>query len=207
MVNVAWRLRTGLAVLLVIGLAAASLRAFPEPSIVPESWELQFSQRTPRTIGVREADGSRRWYWYMPYKVVNQTDEEQLFVPEVTVATDQGDIVTAGRGVSAAAFFAVSQQLNNPLLENPMQVAGRMLVGEDQARESVAIWPAFGHDVDEMRLFFAGLSGETQVVRNPVTDAEVSLRKTLMLVFATPGTGVHPMRQPIQQASRGWVMR
>ena len=53
----------------------------------------------------------------------------------------------------------------------------------------MAIWPAFDHDVDRVTVFVAGLSGETQSVKNPVTNEEVSVRKTLMIEYGFPGTG------------------
>ena len=197
----------------VLGLLAAGLwfgpraAAFPRPSLVGQSWELKFDFKTPRTIAAADIDGQVRWYWYMPYTVINNTDTEQFFVPEVTVATDQGDITTAGRGIRPSVFRAIQKRLGNPLLENPIQVSGRILIGEDHAKQSVAIWPMFTHDVDEMTLFVAGLSGETQKVKHPLTGKDVELRRSRMLIFQTPGTFVHPQRQPIKIHTKTWVMR
>ena len=181
--------------------------AYPKPALIGQSWELTFDFKPPRTIAVPDMDGQVRWYWYMPYTVTNNTDTEQFFVPQVTVATDQGDILTAGRGIGPNVFRAIQKQLGNPLLDNPIQVSGRILIGEDHAKESVAIWPVFPHDVDEMRMFIAGLSGETQKVKHPLTGKDIELRKSKMLIFQTPGTSVHPQRQPIQIHTQTWVMR
>ncbi|MAE67545.1 MAG: hypothetical protein CMJ18_25080 [Phycisphaeraceae bacterium] len=143
----------------------------------------------------------------MQYKVTNRTDTEQFFVPDITIATDQGDIITAGRGVRASVFLSIRKQLGNPLLENPIRMAGRMLIGEDHARESVAIWPVFESDVDRMKLFVAGLSGETRMIRHPLDGKEVVLRKTLMMVYHTPGSDTRPQVQPIRLRRKTWVMR
>jgi hypothetical protein len=183
--------------------------AYPEPSAAVRSWQLDFTHSKPRAISVRTAQGVR-WYWYMTYKVVNNSGQERVFVPEVVIATDQGDIVEAGKGVPASVFPAVKQQANIRLLESPIEVMGQILQGEDNARESVAIWPAFPHNVDEVRIFFTGLSGETQVIpeiKDPKTGEPVSVRKTLMITYTLPGTGESPQNQPILGGDEQWIMR
>ena len=196
----------GLAAFL-IAIAAGRLGAFPEPALVNPSWELDVTWEKPRTIGVEGLDGRTSWYWYLPYKIVNQSKSEQLFVPETTIATDQGNIITAGKGVPPDVFPAIKQLLGNPLLEHPLQVSGRILIGEDHAKESVAIWPVFAGDVDEMSIFITGLSGETQTIKHPITGEDIPLRKTCRLVYHTPGTGANPQRQSIKRRTKDWVMR
>lgn len=186
---------------------APRTHAYPEPSVAPRSWQLHFTHRKPTAIAVRDIGGELRWFWYLPYKVVNHTDRERLFLPEATIATDRGDIIPAGTGVPPAVFKAVDRQLENPLLEDPIEVIGRLLIGEDNARESVIIWPAFEHDVDEIRVFIAGLSGETQVTQHPLTGEEIVMRKTLMLTYELPGTGASAESQTITLADKRWVMR
>ena len=190
-----------------IVIAAGRLGAFPEPALVNPSWQFDITCKLPRTIGVEGLNGRTSWYWYLPFKIVNRSKSEQLFVPETTIATDQGDIITAGKGVPPDVFPAIKQLLGNPLLEHPLQVSGRILIGEDHAKESVAIWPVFASDVDEMSVFITGLSGETQTIKHPVSGEVIPLRKTLRLVYQTPGTGTDPQRQPIVIRTQDWVMR
>jgi hypothetical protein len=182
-------------------------QAYPEPEIVSPAWELQFTHDDPRPIAVRNLEGKTRWYWYMTYKVVNKTGEERLFVPEITIATDQGDIMVAGRGVPAAVFQAIKEKVENPLLESPVAVVGRILLGEDHAKESAAIWPAADHDVDHIRVFFGGLSGETEVIEDPLTGDTIVTRKTLMMEYGLPGTPATPDQQPVISGPERWVMR
>ena len=186
----------------------------PQPSIVSDDWSIELETQPPRTISVRDRDGRTQWYWYLPYKVINNTGEDRLFVPEVVVTNDHGEIVTAGRGVPPTVFDAISDRLANPLLESPDDVIGTLLQGEDFARESVAIWPVSSLDVDQFTVFFGGADGETQPLISPRTgevvmreavdpitgepeldengqpvSRPVMLARTRALVFASPGTG------------------
>jgi len=181
--------------------------AYPEPAIVSPSWSLEVEVAKPAAISIEDVDGSIRWFWYVTYKVVNPTDEDLLFIPEITVANDLGQIITAGENVPPTVFPAVKERLGNPLLLSPVQVVGKLLQGEDFAREGVAIWPAPQGDVDAFSVFFAGLNGETQTIANPVSDESVLVRRTLMLDYKSPGNFPRPQDQPIIEAGRREVMR
>lgn len=193
----------------VMGLTWAGQRvaAYPEPAAAQRSWQLEFEAQAPQPIAVADNSGRVRWYWYICYKVVNHTGQDRMFIPDVTVATDQGDIISAGRNIPARVFTAIKQRVGNPLLENPTQMVGRLLQGEDYARESVAIWPDPGPDVDEIRVFFEGWSGETAQVTNPLTNKPVLMRKTLMRVYQMPGKPATPQDQTVVAAEERWVMR
>ncbi len=191
----------------VLACGTLSALGFPEPHIVPQSWQLDLTYQTPRLISIEGIGGRPQWFWYMTYKVVNNTGRERLFIPEVTIATDAGDIISAGTDVPATVFTAIRQKLDNPLLESSIDVVGKLLQGEDLAKETVAIWPAFDHDVDQVNIFITGVSGETAIIQHPRTGETLTLRKTLMLRYATPGTDVPPRDQDIQPAGEQWVMR
>ena len=89
--------------------------AFEEAGAVPKSWQLEFTHDQPRTLAVTLPDGSVRWYWYMAYKVVNNTGADRMFIPEFTIATDAGDIITAGQNVPAAVYPAVAAPSGRPI--------------------------------------------------------------------------------------------
>lgn len=179
----------------------------PEPSIVPRSWDLDLQVQTLRPILVQAPNGVFEPYWYLPYKVTNHTGDERQFVPEFVMATDQGDILDAGVGVPPHVFEAIKKKLGNPLLESPNEVIGRLLQGNDFAKESVAIWRHPGHDIDQVRIFASGFSGETVRVANPVTRDTVVLRKTWMQVFELPGTLESIDRATVLPGPISWVMR
>jgi hypothetical protein len=181
--------------------------AFPEPAAASTAWRLDFTYAKPQAIAVKTADGGTRWFWYIAYKVVNNTGDERLFIPEFTIATDAGDITAAGKGVPGGVFDAIKDREGNRLLENPIRAVGRLLQGEDNAKESVAIWPAFDHDIDLATIFISGISGETQVIKNPATQEDVTVRKTLMITYALPGTGGRVQNQAVLPRGEKWIMR
>lgn len=188
--------------------SARWVQAYPEPAVVSPSWALDFTFETPRTLAVKGIDGSIQWFWYMPYKVVNASGEDRLFVPEITLATDAGDIFAADEGIPATVYNKIREQENNTLIESPMQVVGKILQGEDYAKESVAVWPAFTQDVDQFSVFVGGLSGENVTLEAEGDQTPVLLRRTTMLLFKTPGNHVgNPQQQPIEWVSSTDVMR
>jgi hypothetical protein len=138
--------------------------AAPEPSIVPRNWQLDFTFGKPKPIAVPDVGGEVRWYWYMTYKVTNNTGDDRLFIPDFTIATDEGEMHTAGKGIPARTFDLIKEREKNPLLLSPIDIVGKLLQGEDYARESVAIWPHFRKEPSSISIFAAGLSGETQRV-------------------------------------------
>ena len=84
---------------------------------------------------------------------------------------------------------------------------GRILQGEDNARESVVVWPASEHDVDAFEVFISGLSGETAVVMDPVTGQPM-LDPDSGSALLDPNTGApvidpttgEPMKDPATQS-------
>lgn len=181
--------------------------AAPEPQIVPSAYQLDFSYKKPQPIAIRSPEGDIQWYWYLTYTVTNKTGADHLFIPDVTVSYDDGAIVQAGADIPATVFKAIQKKERNPLLLSPLQVVGELLQGDDFAKTSVAIWPQFGPKVDEMRIFFAGLSGETAKLKIKGKKEPALLRKTRMLIYEVPGTGTHPQEQVLKRKSDTWIMR
>lgn len=182
----------------------------PEPGIISSSWVLDFEWETPKSIAITDPSGTVRWYWFMKYRVVNNTGQERLLVPEFDVSDDTGRIVAANQGISPMVYKEVARVINNPLLESPTQVVGRLLQGRDHARESVAIWKAPYEDVDEMTVFVGGLSGETASIPHPAPDRKgemIQLRRSKMLQFAAPGYYENPQYQPLEISVERDVMR
>jgi hypothetical protein len=185
----------------------ASTPAAPEPSIVPRAWEFDFTFQAPRAIAIRDVDGKFHWFWYLSYKVVNNSGSEQMFIPDVVIASERGHIIHAGQNLPSSVFPAIKNKLQNPLLLSPIEVVGKLLQGEDQAKESVAIWPAFDDDVDEITVFIGGLSGETVSLPHPTTGETLLLRKTLRIDYKLPGTQTSPQVQAVLPSGQAWIMR
>ncbi len=188
-------------------LGRPTVHAAPEPAIVNPSWSFDFSFQNPSAVSITDEDGNIRWFWYLPYKVVNNTGEDRLFIPEIVIYNDNGEIIQAGKGVPITVFPKVKHLLNNPLLKDSIEVVGKLLKGEDFAKEGVAIWPVSDEDVDAFSVFIGGIHGETQTMKNPRTGEEEVLRRTLMLEFATPGNFRTPQEQPVRLIEQTEVMR
>ena len=134
-------------------------QAYPKPALVSEAWHLDFECDAPRTLAVTDENGDTRWYWYLTYRVENNTGHDQLFIPEVTILTDHGQVVITDVDVPSKVFQKIKQQLRHPLLERPSKIIGKILQGPDHAKDGVAIWAVSQEDVDAFTLFFSGISG------------------------------------------------
>lgn len=182
--------------------------AFPEPNIVPTSWQLDIKYDHPRAIAVRlPGEAAPRTFWFFTYTVTNNTGEDLNFVPEISLTTDAGDLMPANRGVPPTVFRAIKQMLKNPLLRSPTEVVGPLLQGPDNAVDGIALWAMPEHDVDRVRIFFVGLSGETHEVKDPRTDEVRLLRRALMLNYQTPGSVERQPRKPWLFKDQEWVVR
>ena len=192
--------------------AGAHAQTAPEPARVSPTWMLDFEHQQPRVVSYREADGHVRWFWYMPYKIVNDTGRIQSFIPDVTVAYDNGAIIDADKSIPASVYRLVHERVGNPLMKSPAEAAGDILDGPDYARESVAIWEhpdeqERGH-AGEMRVFVAGISGETRAIPHPVDPEQtIVLQRARMLRYDLPGRPATPRQQPIALEETRDVMR
>jgi hypothetical protein len=188
---------------------------FPKPSLYPVSWELRFNHDTPRRISV-EVPGERvpKAFWYMTYQVTNLGDRERMFLPVFELMTDDGQVRRSDRNIPPAVFEAIKARHGNPLLMPALRVAGPLLVGPEQTRYGVAIWPEPGERVPGFTIFVAGLSGETATVTGgdgkPLANEQGEpfvLRKTLQLTFTTRGDEFFAGQDRVERTDKQWIMR
>jgi len=156
-------------VLAVTGLAHAA----PEPALVPEpdTWQLDLELHgNPQQIYIRlPGDSEGRRFWYLLYTITNNTGRDIEFYPQFDLYTDTFKLVHAGVRVPRAVFEAIQKRYDKtiPLLEPENMVTGRILIGQDNARDSVAIFQEFDPNATGARIFIAGLSNETVTVTMP----------------------------------------
>lgn len=181
--------------------------SFPRPALFPTSWELDFEHGMPQRIVVDVPGRGPQAYWYLTYTVTNNTDSEQVFLPAFELMSEDGSIARSDRGIPAAVFDAIKTREKKPLLEPFHQIGGSLRLGEDQARDGVAIWQERGGRKGRFSIFVDGLSGETAAVK--LGDREVILRKQLQLNFHVRGDDVYRGEDPItaDDEARAWVMR
>jgi len=202
----------------------ASSDAPPKPSVVPVSWQLDFQYHPIESITVvPPGEKKARTYWYVLFTVTNKTKADQVYVPSFDLATETGEIIRAGEGVPTSVFKAIVKRHNNPLLASLAEVSGRILQGEDNAKDGVAIWKNFDPKARKFDVFIGGLSGERATIKLPapvtivekdddgkphkVTKTEMILAKTLQLSYSIPGEAAARTRILPKLLGKKWIMR
>jgi hypothetical protein len=221
MKNLASAALCGLAVL---ALLCASAATAPKPQDVATKWELGFESNQPRPIRLQvPGEKTLSTFWYIPYTVTNQTDDEQIFVPEFVLYTDTGQILQAGKNVPSVVFTAIQKELNEPLLKDMVDISkGSFLRGANNARQGVMIFTDIDPEAGSFDIFVGGLSGETVKIQppNPIgvetrvdgnkrveMKSEVFLSKTRKLHYSLPGEASARFTTPPILESDTWVMR
>ena len=226
----------GTAAVVVVPTATVHAADFPEPSLYPVSWEFTFDHGKPKRIVMNGANGPQA-YWYMTYRVSNLSDDEQMFLPVFEIVTKDGEVVRSDQNIPKRVFQQIKGAEGNEFLEARSKVVGPLRVGEDQARDAVAIWPEISPEMGEFSVFVGGLSGEfvyMDEAGKPVTaeqlaavargeakpiklmktknaktgeEEEVLLRKTLQLDYVVYGDERAPDRDEVVEKGERWVMR
>lgn len=196
-------LSAGVAILI----AGAVFAAFPKPSIYPISWELKFTHAKPKRIVVNVPGQSEpQAYWYMTYTVQNDGKQEQMFLPDFQLFMSDGRVMRSDNNLPLAVFQAIKRQTDDPLLQSALQIAGIIRVGEDEAKDGVAIWPEPNPRMEHFSIFVQGLSGESVTIKGP-KDKPIILRKTLELNYIYRGDQFYPGQNQVDENSEDWIMR
>jgi len=201
---------------------------YPEPSPYPISWELNFQHDKPKRIVVTVPGQGNRAYWYLTYTVTNKTNEDRMFLPVFEMVTRDGKVHRSDKGVPLQVFEQIKRQerAKYPFLVPYFKVADTLRVGDDQAKDGVAIWPEPMSEMGNFSIYVSGLSGET-VTMKMVNGAPVKvkpehvamelkgvdekdviiLRKTLQLNYVIYGDEVYPGLDEVNVQPEKWVMR
>ncbi|MGH7213260.1 MAG: hypothetical protein ACREIT_00545 [Tepidisphaeraceae bacterium] len=208
----------------VLSLSASALAKYPEPSPYPISWELSFENRAPQRIVVHPpGSDTPQAYWYMTYTVTNNTDQDQTFIPLFELLTEDGQVIRSDDNIPFTVFEAIKTRERNKYLEPSYNVSGRIRIGEDGAKEGVAIWREPGPEMGRFSIFVNNLNGEAVIYKKGeegftrVTNAEqlvgqdmkdvTLLRKTLQLNYFVRGDEVYPGEDEVNENASQWVMR
>jgi hypothetical protein len=188
---------------------------FPSPSPYPISWELNFDHGQPKRIIV-EVPGvpTPTAYWYMTYTVTNKTDKEQVWLPHFEMVTRTGNVIRSDENIPKKVFDDIKRYEADQFLEQFTTIGGEIRLGEDEARDGVAIWKEPDPRMGNFSIFVAGLSGEAVQMKDdsgqPMKDADgnlVVLRKTLQLNYIVRGSEVFPGENDVNVKSEDTVMR
>lgn len=206
--------------ILIAALACAMFTAgaradYPQPSVYPIAWEFDFQHSQPKRVVVN-VPGSLvpMAYWYVTYTVTNNTDQERPFLPSFEMLTNDGKTISSDKNIPLKVFETIKAREGNRFLEHANTIGGTLRLGEDQAREGVAIWKEPMPEMGSFSIFVSGLSGETvflkddqgNEIKNPAGRPTI-LRKTLQLNYFVRGDEVYPGEDEVNENPERWVMR
>lgn len=206
---------TGIFCAALVGLAGVAVSAdgpttapsYPTPSINLVAWQFDITHGQPQRIVVQHTgDVTAKAYWYITYRVTNNTDQERMFLPVFELLTNEGKLIRSDNNIPPAVYDAIKAREKNQFLEPALKVADKLLLGEDNARDSVAIWEEPLAEMGTFSIFIGGLSGEAQSVKGP-GGTEVILRKALQLDYVIYGDELFPGKDKVVAKGQSWVMR
>lgn len=206
------------AALMLLSLACL-LRAFPVPSAYPISWELKFEHsKLNRLVITPTGSTGAQAYWYMTFTVTNPGSQERKFLPVFELLTEDGRAIRSDDHIPAGVLETIRIREHKPHLEALNDVAGTIRVGDDQARESVAIWPEPNPRMGRFSVFVGGLSGEAVILKDEKGKAvertlkdgkkeQIVLWKTLQMEYHMAGDEKYPGNDLVDLVEQRWVMR
>ena|ERR1043165_3107076 len=187
-------------------------QAAPEPSPIPKRWQLDIATSALQTAIVETPGGGSRAYFFMTYKVTNNSAHDLLFAPSFELATDEGDLLRSGRDVSLEVTREILGRLDNPLIEDQISIVGTLLRGPENAKQGLVIWPITQDHLTEVAVYCAGFSGETATVDIPSPDdpkqvVKKLLRKSWMMRYRMPGDMKITAGDRYDSNESKWIMR
>lgn len=187
--------------------------AAPKPALVQSSnfWTVDMSYTHPQQIMVKMA-GERmpRRFWYTIATLTNKSKRKVDFYPQCDLMTDTFQILPSGKGVPRSVFEKIKMRHKRvyPFLESLEETKSSILVGSDNAKDVVIMWPDFAGKAKNIKLFITGLSNETAVVKHPIKkDKKIYLRKTLELNYKLGGDPTFRSDVKLIPKGKRWVMR
>ncbi|MCO6436088.1 MAG: hypothetical protein J5J06_03280 [Phycisphaerae bacterium] len=201
-------------------LISGGLRAAPQADLISPSWQLDFTFADPQRITVTlPGQDEPVTYWYMLFKVTNNTGQDVDFFPSFDLVTDTLDVVHGGENVPPGVYemIAARHRKEYPFFAPPYEITGKLLQGAENARSSAAVFRDFDPEANAFTIYVAGLSGEIARVNAPaVASASKSdmadkgphvLRRTLALAYDLPGDVRTREQTRAVRRTRDWVMR
>lgn len=184
-----------------------SALAAPEPEPIPRRWQLRVEPGELRATSVDIPGVGPRAYFFLTYKVTNNTGEDRYLAPSFELVTDRDTPIRSGRGVPRIVSERIRASLKNDFLRDEIGVQGLLLQGEENAKEGLVIWPANDLKANEVTVYAAGFSGETKTIARPDNGQPYTLRKTLMLRHSTPGEIDPRTNDPLPRTEDRWILR
>jgi hypothetical protein len=205
----------------------------PQPSPTPISWEFEFTFLDPKRIEVQlPGEDEPTVFWYLVYTVTNTNGRSQRFFPTFQIVTEDLRVFDTDMGIDALVFDAIAERhkITHKYLVHPTRAIGALLTGDDNARESVAVWREADLSLNKFSVYVSGLSGETRFLANPtyrpdepetktvigpdgkeqeiaVNPKHFTLRKTLEIRYTLPGSPRTGFQALPERGEMRWVLR
>ena len=173
-------------------------------SVDTTRWQLNFSAGSLR-MHVDDLTGQA--YWYFTYEVVNRTGQDRFWAPRMTLFTDTGKIVQSGQDVPSRVERDLIRLINNPYMVSQNQAIGQIRQGQENAIDSIAIWPVDSVEVTELTIFIAGVSSETSEIQHPITGQSIIEQRTIRRDYIVPGDAGARGSRPVELVNQEWIMR
>ena len=158
-------------------------------------------------------------FWYLLYKVTNNTGSDVQFFPSFRLVTNTLAVLEGGAFISPSVYDAISARHKReyPFFTLPDKVTGLLLQGPENARSSAAIFLPFDLRAGSFTIYVSGLSDEVHRVSNPAFDTgreesqdnprSFILRRTLAIAYDLPGDPMtRGFAKPIRR-NRKWTLR
>jgi len=198
-------------VLTALRLTALAWTRPPEPDPLPKRWQLDIDVGPLRVAQISVEGQEPQVYYYMTYRVTNNSGQDLQFAPIFELGTDEGELLRAGRDVPRAVRLELLDRLGNPLIEDQIAILGTLLQGKENAKDGLVVWPVGDMDIDEVSVYAAGFSGETARIELPDPETgekrEIVLRKTYMVRYSIPGSLELRGSEPLKPRDERWIMR
>lgn len=178
----------------------------PEPEAIPRRWQLEIEPGQLR-LTTLEVEGKAKAFYYLTYRVINNSGEDLLFAPSFELSSEYGSI-RSGLDVPTDVTRKLMEESQNKYIEDQISIIGQLLQGKENAKDGIVIWPANDLDVDSLTIFAAGFSGETTSVEMPASKERVVLRKTFQMKYHVSGDMTQMLGKEITRAEPPrWIMR
>jgi hypothetical protein len=165
--------------------------AKPRPNIQDREgiWVLDFRFTAPRMITVDIPGRGRRVCWYLLYRVINNTKDPHIFIPDLELVTLDKPHVSHDQVLPKVqkAISDIEDPTNRLDIKNSVTIANQPIPpskpnAAPKEVTGVAIWDDVSPEVTHYSIFVSGLSNGWSV-----DDKEIVRRKTLQLNFRRLG--------------------
>lgn len=166
-----------------------------DASVLPRDregiWVFDFAFKPVRLRTVELPGKGRKRVHYLYYKVINNTGEARMFVPQFTLVTDTGKRYEDSVIPQAVEVIAAREDATIPLL-GAVDIVGylppnRDQQGVDDAVFGVAVWDEVDPAADHFSIYIRGLSDGYQESNPPGGGEPTTRYKTLRINFDRPG--------------------